>query len=75
MKITKIGIIIGLIEAGLGFVLWTGMLSPYMIFVTRVTTEQYASWLFMQAFIVPPVAVIVVKITNKATKFALRKLR
>jgi len=74
MKITKIAVIIGLLEAGLGFVLWTGILSPYVIFVTRMTMEQYVSWLIMQAFLVPPAAVLVVKITNKVTRSVSRKL-
>lgn len=67
MKITKKGIMIALLEALLGFILWTVILTPYVLLVTQMTWEQYLSWLAMEAIIVPPVAVIVVKVTNKIT--------
>lgn len=57
-----------LLEAILGFILWTGILTPYVLFVTQMTVGQYVSWLLMQAVIVPPVAVVVLRITNKVTK-------
>jgi len=57
-----------LVEAVLGFVLWTAILTPYVIFVTKLSLEQYLSWLIMEAIIVPPAAVVVVKITNWLTK-------
>jgi len=56
-----------LLEAFLGFVLWTGILTPYVVFITQMTLEQYLSWLLMQAVIVPPVAIIVLRITNYVT--------
>ena len=52
-------------EAVLGFVLWTIFLSPYMILVTRVSPEQYIAWLVMQAVLVPPIAVLVYRITKR----------
>jgi hypothetical protein len=61
-----------LVEAGIGFTLWTGILSPYVLLVTHMSTEQYLSWLFMEALIVPPVAVIVIKVTNYLTQKKLK---
>ena len=55
-------------EAGTGFVLWTIFLTPYMILVTRVSSGQYISWLVMQAVFVPPIAVLVHRITNRLCK-------
>jgi len=57
-----------LLEAVCGFVMWTGILTPYMIFITKVTAEQYLFWLGMQAFIVPPASILVVNVTNKLVK-------
>ena len=57
-----------LLEAVLGFVLWTGILTPYVLFVTQMTVNQYLSWLLMQAIIVPPVAIAVLRVTNYVTK-------
>jgi len=56
------------LEAVLGFVLWTSILSPYMLLVIGMTSVQYSAWLLMQAVIVPPVAVVVVRITNAVTQ-------
>lgn len=55
-------------EALIGFVLWTAILTPYVLFVTQMTFNQYLSWLLMQAIIVPPVAVVVLRITNRFTR-------
>ena len=55
-------------EAGTGFVLWTLFLTPYMVLVTRVSLGQYISWLVMQAVLVPPIAVLVYRITNRLCK-------
>lgn len=63
LKIKKV-----FLEAIIGFVLWTGILTPYVIFVTQMTLGQYLSWLLMQAVVVPPVAVVVLRITNAVTK-------
>ena len=68
IKITKKGIVIALIEALMGFILWTIFLTPYVLGVTRMSWEQYQSWLLMQAILVPLIAILVVKITNKVTK-------
>lgn len=56
-----------LLEALVGFSLWTGILTPYVLLVTQMSLGQYLSWLLMQAVIVPPVAVVVLRITNFAT--------
>ena len=55
-------------EAVLGFVLWTIFLTPYMILVTKVSSDQYIAWLVMQAVLVPPIAVLVYRITNRLCK-------
>lgn len=57
-----------LLEAALGFVLWTVLLSPYMLWIVGMTPAQYGAWLLMQAVIVPPVAVVVVRATNAVTQ-------
>lgn len=56
------------LEALIGFVMWTSILTPYVLLVTNMTMPQYLSWLVMQAVIVPPVAVVVVRATNWLTK-------
>jgi membrane protein DedA with SNARE-associated domain len=57
-----------IVEAVVGFVLWTAILTPYVLLVTLMTLSQYLSWLLMQAIIVPPVAIVVVRVTNRFTK-------
>jgi len=54
-----------LLEALCGGLLWTVFLTPYMLFVVQVTIEQYGAWLLMQAILVPPIAILVVNITNE----------
>jgi membrane protein DedA with SNARE-associated domain len=53
------------LEAICGFSLWTAFLTPYMIFVTQVTFEQYLTWIGMQAILVPPISIVVVGLTNR----------
>ena len=62
MKLKKI-----IMESLTGFIIWTILLSPYMIFVVKTTFEQYVSWVGMQAILVPLIAPIVFRITKKAT--------
>lgn len=57
-----------LLQAVVGFALWTGFLTPYMLFVTRVTFEQYLFWLLMQAILVPLIAPIVFRATIRCEK-------
>jgi membrane protein DedA with SNARE-associated domain len=57
-----------LLQATVGFVLWTGFLTPYMLFVTRLTFDQYLFWLLMQAILVPLIAPIVFRATIKCEK-------
>jgi len=66
--ITKKTLVKFAIEAFCGFVLWTLALTPYMIMVTKVTFEQYISWVIMEAVLVPPIAIIVVNATNWIVK-------
>lgn len=51
MKVEKF-----LAKALAGFIFWTVVLTPYMLFVVRVTFEQYVSWIGMQFILVPPLA-------------------
>ena len=56
------------IEALMGFILWTIILTPYMLFVTKMTVEQYITWLAMEVVMVPPIAIFVVNITNRVVR-------
>lgn len=62
-----------LLQAIVGFALWTGFLTPYMVFVTRVTFDQYLFWLLMQAILVPLIAPIVFRATIRCEKKFLAK--
>ena len=62
-----------LLEAVLGFTLWTLLLTPYMIFVVRTSLEQYMLWLGMQACLIPPLAPLVFKITKYLEKKRFRE--
>ena len=53
-----------LLEAGMGFALWTIFLTPYMIIIVKTSLEQYILWLGMQLFLIPPLAPIVFRITR-----------
>ena len=59
------------VEALMGFILWTLLLTPYMLWVTNLTWDQYCSWLVMQAVIIPWMSVIVITITNKVVKLVM----
>jgi hypothetical protein len=54
-----------IVEALLGFIMWTGFLTPYMILVTGLSIGQYLYWVLMQAILVPPLSIVVINITNK----------
>lgn len=41
-------------DALLGFVYFTAVLTPYMVFVVNVNMEQYLAWVGMQLILVPP---------------------
>ena len=57
------------IEAFMGFVLWTLLLTPYMwFFVCLGSIEAYCNWLVMEVILIPPFALIVVNATNWITK-------
>jgi len=55
-----------LVEALVGSVTWTIFLSPYVIFVTKLTLTQYVSWLGMQFVLVPPISPVVFRLTEYA---------
>jgi|WetSurMetagenome_2_1015567.scaffolds.fasta_scaffold1695575_1 hypothetical protein len=57
-----------LLQAMVGFVLWTAFLTPYMIFITKVSFDQYLFWLLMQAILVPLIAPIVFRVTISCEK-------
>jgi len=61
-----------ILEALLGFILWTTMLSPYMFLVVKVEVNQYISWLSMQGLIVPFCSIVAINVTNKVTKRILK---
>jgi len=73
IQITKDTIKKFAIEAFCGFVMWTIALTPYMIWVTKVSLEQYVSWVIMEAALVPPIAIVVVNATNWIVKKVLGK--
>ena len=62
-----------ILEAIFGFILWTAFLTPYMVFVVGVSGSQYLAWLAMQGLLVPPLAVLVVNITNWGVKRLMRR--
>ena len=53
-----------IIQSVAGFILWTALLTPYMLFVVKTNLVQYLKWGLMQLIIVPPCSIIVVNITN-----------
>jgi len=57
-----------ILEALLGFILWTIMLTPYMLLVVKIEINQYVSWLSMQGLIVPFCSIVAINVTNKVTK-------
>jgi len=63
-KISKASIKKLVIESIAGACLWTVLLTPYMLLVTKVTTEQFLSWLLMEFILIPPLAPIVFRITS-----------
>lgn len=57
-----------IISAIVGAISWTLLLTPYMVVITKVSREQYVSWLGMQFILVPIVAPIVFWATEKTLK-------
>ncbi len=62
-----------LLEALCGFILWTAILTPYMLFIVKTNTDQYFKWLLMELIIIPPVSIIVINITNYIVKKLIKK--
>lgn len=60
-----------LIEGVIGCILWTILLTPYMLLVTRMTTMQYLSWVLMEVILIIPLAPVVFRIT----KYLMKRLR
>ncbi len=67
-KIKKI-----LLQALGGFIFWTACLTPYMLFVVKVSAEQYLKWAGMQLIIVPPLAPLSVWFLNWFVKIFQKK--
>jgi len=57
-----------IISSVVGAILWTVCLTPYVWFVTKMTIDQYISWLGMQFILVPLIAPIVFWGTEKVNK-------
>jgi len=62
-----------IVQALLGFILWTAILTPYMIYGVKVNLEQYLNWVIMELVLVPPVAPFIVRITNYLVKKVLKQ--
>ena len=45
-----------IIDAIVGFLYFTLILTPYMIFIVKTSVDQYIAWLLMQAILVPPLS-------------------
>lgn len=60
-----------LIEGVIGCILWTILLSPYMLFITKMTAIQYMLWIVMEIILIIPLAPIVFRIT----KYIMSKLK
>lgn len=63
-----------LVQAIMGFILWTLILTPYMFLVTGITFDQYMFWLLMQGIIVPPTSIMVAHFTDKVYSKILKKM-
>lgn len=70
MKIKKY-----LLQALAGFVYWTIGLTPYMIFVVRVSASQYWKWVSMQLIISPILSPTSVWFINRFAKIFLKERR
>lgn len=57
-----------IIEAISGCILWTFLLTPYMIWITKMTTAQYLSWIVMEIILILPLAPVVYRITKLIKK-------
>lgn len=62
-----------LIEAVAGFVFWTGILTPYMVFIVGTNVEQYLKWVGMQLIIVPVLSPLSLMFMNWAVKILRKK--
>lgn len=58
-------------EGVIGCILWTILLSPYMLLITKMTTIQYILWIIMEIVLIIPLAPIVFRIT----KYLMKQLR
>ena len=72
MKFNKEQVKKVLLDAFIGFILWSLFLTPYVILVVKSTFEQYLWWLLMEVILVPPIAPIVIKITLWVEKKVLK---
>lgn len=57
-----------------GFVFWTLVLTPYMIYVVKVSAQQYWRWVFgAQLILIPILSLISVWFMNWAVKILMPK--
>ena len=57
-----------LVSSIVGAITWTAALTPYVVIITKMTWNQYVSWLGMQFVLVPIIAPVVFWVTEKALK-------
>lgn len=62
-----------LVQAIMGFFLWTLILTPYMVIVIGITFDQYILWLLASVLISPPASIIVAYFTDKVYSKLLKK--
>lgn len=57
-----------LMEGVIGCILWTILLSPYMLLITKMTAIQYILWIVMEIILIIPLAPIVFRLTKYIMK-------
>ena len=55
-------------EGVIGCILWTILLSPYMLLITKMTAIQYILWIVMEIILIIPLAPIVFRLTKYIMK-------
>lgn len=54
-----------IIDSILAFLFYTAAFTPYMIFIVKMSLEQYLAWIVMEITIVPPLGAIFSIIVRK----------
>ncbi len=62
-----------LIDGTICTTFFTLVLTPYVVFITKMNLEQYISWVIMEYTIVMPIVPISILITEKIRKKILEK--